>query len=483
MTTPNPLEPHVTTTRPFAHDTEIEIKSGNETGAITVKAGNTMTTTVTVLDDDDDTDTPQYDWYPTTEPVRVSTPDELAVALRSMSVSEGGGIISGAGGGIIEVMTQSAADELTAQLSYDVRGKPSNRIVIRPGADGVRIRSTLVNVNGHLEHIALAGWLHEPDEHGGLALKFHGTHNHLTFMNTQFRRWTQVFEFKHAGDKDANPHDIEFSNFLFSKIFNKNAPVQTVDNQNDKSNRAQGGSLHGERYLFRNGVCSGIGWDMEGDPDRRKVSKFDQCFYLLQRAEDVEFENCKWYGVANAAIQCKGNGLLVRNCTFDKSTVAVTLGTNEDEQYPATAIIEDCQILDMIPLNHLDDPSLPSEQRIRANSGVGFSFCNADGVTIRNVSMFTASGTRKVFAWFATDNNPSNARLSMRNILIEDCDIMGNDLAQVRDHQQPDTGFHARFEGIKGTGSRAVIVRNTTPSNKREIVANVTLDGQQVEVA
>ena len=296
------------------------------------------------------------------------------------------------------------------------------------------------------------------------------------FLQCNFVNWKQVCEAKTdiPNEPTQYPTDIEWVSGNWTKIYNSDSPVQSVDNQNDTSNRSQGVWFQGKDWRFIGITALGIGWDILGDPGRTKTDKFSQIIYIAQSGQGITIENCSFDGTANNAIVCKGTNLTVRGCTFDRIVNAISLGTNQSPVFSCSALIENCVIDRLIALNHLDDPSLPSDEQIRADSGVAISINNVDGVTIDNVNVTGVNTGRRSSFLFV--NNAKSSNVLSSGITVNNCDTGTLRLAEVRNYRMPAPGLEVACTSITSP-DELVLVPNTIPTDASLIVAEFTIDG------
>jgi hypothetical protein len=405
-------------------------------------------------------------------------PPQSAIDARAADAREVNAAIQAVDGvgGFITLTTEEAVDAFVDKMVYGgaVEGAPDRRVVIRL-ADGLRISQPMKNVKSEWKHLCFDGVLFQPDTHTNkIAISLHGDHDYNTFLNCTFRDWEQVAE----GQDDAvgnEPDHIVFQGGLWEDIYNSNSPVVNYDNQNDEDHRSQGVWWQGSGWQFKGVTARGVGWNRAGDPNRMRTDKFSQILYGSQKARNTTVEDCVFEGTSNNAIVMKGWGLTVRGCTFDQVVNAVSFGTNQNQQQPCDALIENCEIKRLIPLNWKDDGSLPRDEQVAADSGVAFSFLNFNGVTIRNVRVTGENtGRRNSFLYF---NNGKSSNVEALGALVESCDAGPMRLAEVRNFRLPTGGLELTVRNTQ-SGGQPVLVRNTIPADDpAEILSKVTIDG------
>lgn len=439
---------------------------------------------VAQLDDDDDPAPPppvdgQHEWWP--------GPDALSIGARDAAeVAAAFDRLDGVGG-FLTLETQAAVDEFARRMSQGggLRGRPETRVVIRT-SPGVVFDRPMRNVRGEWSDLAFDAVPFTPAEHQNVtAIRIAGDCDRIAFLGCDFAGWRQVIEGQDAGtDADDNflePDGIEFVGGSWTRIYNASHPVVTRANENDEDDRSQGAWWQGTGWVFRDLTMIGVGWDISGDPDRRRTDKFSQVLYGSQNARDTLVENCTFDGTSNNAILMKGTGLTVRHSTFDRVVNAIAFGTNQSPRYSCTAVVEDVEIRRLIPLGWKESPSLPNSERVRADSGVAFSFVNFDGVTIRRVRFAGPNtGTRAAFLFF---NNGRSSGVSASDLIVEDCDTGTLPLAEVRSFQIPPSGFTVRVRRTESPEKRvlvrsAVLGDSGNTASASHVLSSFVVDGQ-----
>lgn len=426
-------------------------------------------------------------WYPPdSQRVVCNTETELIDALLDMDGE--GGIIEAAS----SVIAENAINKIL-EASYG--GREDNRLVLVVPS-GFEYNSPLVSLRRDpgdcLAHVCINGGEFDGlDNSIELAIKLHGAHHHITFMNQTFRRWVQVFEFKDAVDNptdDDRPHDIEFVNFKFVDIWRVGHGKLTKDD-NRKGQRQQAGFWQGKRFSFRHGTLERIGWNPAGDPNRMYLDPFSHGFYGGQFATDSYFEDIRASYLAGNVIQHKGTRVEIHDVAGQFLPAVVSLGTNENQQGPCSATIRGVTGRNLVRLSYLDDPSLPSSEQVGGNSGVVLSLVNCENCDIEDVLIAdNISGRRGVAVWIGNDAKDQN-QMHMRGITIDYVHVgLGCRLTEVRDVKLPPEGMDVQFTNVRASdGARAldVKVNNYSPDHltRRQVVAGMTINGQPVNIA
>lgn len=438
---------------------------------------------------DDDTDPPPpppppppsggYDWWPGDDALSLGARDaeEVASAFDRL-----GGV-----GGFLTLETRAAVNEFVRRVDQGggLAGRPDRRVVVRT-APGVVIDRQLRNTKGQLRDVAFDRVPFTPVAHQNtFAVRIAGDCDRVAFLACDFAGWRQVIEGQDAGvDADGQfiePDDVWFVGGSWTRIFNASHPVTTHANQNDKNARSQGAWWQGRRWVFRDLAAVGVGWDIAGDPDRRRTDKYSQILYGSQNARDTLVEGCVFDGTSNNAVVMKGTGLTVRDTVFDRCVNAIGFGTAESPRWPCSAFVEDVKIRRLVPLCALDDPSLPDAERVRADSGVAMSLLNFDGVVLRRVRFVGPNaGTRAALMFI---NNGQSTNVSASGLVVEGCDAGDLPLCEIRDFRVPSGGLSVRVTGTASADDR-VLVRSTLTAGGAAgtasgVLADFLIDGEK----
>lgn len=379
-------------------------------------------------------------------------------------------------GGFLTLTTPGAVSAFARLMTAGggMRGKPESRIVIRC-SPGLNFDESMKNVKGEWSDLCFDGITFVPDGHqDDICLAPHGGHKRVQFLNCHFRHWKQVIE----GQKDGagnQPDAFEFIGGSWAAIYNSKSPITTSDNQNEKGHRSQGAWWRGDGWRFVDVEMLGIGWDMTGDPQRKKCDKYSQALYGSQNATNTDIIGCVIDGVANNAIVYKGTGHSIAGNFFNRCVNFISLGTNENPQHSCKGVIVDNDFGDLIPLGPKDNPDLPKSEQVEMDSGIAISFNNTDGVIVsKNAVTGQSTGRRKVFAYF---NNGKSSSVSAKGTLIYGNDTGGLSLAEVRNFRVPASGFDVTADN-NVTPEDRILVRNTDPTNAGTVLANFKVNGK-----
>ena len=430
------------------------------------------------------------DWWPGPDALDLRVSDAQALA-------DAAGRLNGVGG-FLTLETQSVVAPFAELMStggalhgmaptFDedgVKTSAGRRVVVRV-ATGVVIDKPMKNVKGQWRDLAFDSVPWTPARHiNEIAISIHGDHDRLLLLNCDFDHWKQVME---AQDSGVNPDGtfiepdyVDFIGGSHTNIYNSGSVPVTASNHPDSGKRSQGVWWQGSNWRFLGVRAVGIGWDMEGDPNRAKCDKFSQWLYGSQNARGVIIEGCYVDGVSNNAIVMKGTDIVVRDCDFDRVVNAVSFGTNQNPKWPCSGTVDGMRIHRLIPLGPKDDPSLSESERVPMDSGVALSFNNFGSVTVRDVRFIGPNtGTRNAFLFI---NNGHATNVESRSLLVQDCDTGSLALAEIRKFRLPDSGLSVRVRDTVTIDPRVLVRAVKDPSgadtNAARVLRSFVIDGQ-----